>query len=484
MSLHPASDSSVPDDTAAVARAVFPQGTACLRLRDRLGSIFTDEQFVSLFPKSGQPAECPWRLALVTLLQFSENLSNRRAADAVRSRIDWKYPLGLSLKDPGFDASVLSEFRSRLVKQGAESLLFERLLVLCREQGFLAQHGRQRTDSTHVLGAVRTLTRLACAIETLRTALDALAVAAPDWLRARADKAWAERYERRGGDVHIPKGEAARRAYAETVGRDGEALLSAVTGPGAPAWLREVPAVEILRRVWVQNFCRLDDDAGPSQPDKPQVLRWRTEVEGYPPFAMMVASPHDLDVHYAKKRQTTWIGYKVHLTETCESGQPNMITHVETTTAPVVDRDVLADVHAALKGKDLRPERHLVDAGYIDADGLVASARDHGITLVGPASGRQSVAGAHPRGLRHRAVRSRLGPPDRHLSGGPDERELDRRHQWRPRQRPHPVFPDPLQGLPAQGLGARARTGASLLYDAGRSTKPSSRPGPRPRTQP
>ncbi len=208
MSLHPASDSSVPDDTAAVARAVFPQGTACLRLRDRLGSIFADEQFVSLFPKSGQPAECPWRLALVTLLQFSENLSDRRAADAVRSHIDWKYLLGLSLKDPGFDASVLSEFRSRLVKQGAESQLFERLLVLCREQGFLAQHGRQRTDSTHVLGAVRTLTHLACAIETPRTALDALAVAAPDWLRARADKAWAQRYERRGGDVHIPKGEA------------------------------------------------------------------------------------------------------------------------------------------------------------------------------------------------------------------------------------------------------------------------------------
>ena len=333
MSLHPDADPSVPDDTAAVAHAVFPRGTACLRLRDRLGPIFADEQFADLFPKSGQPAECPWRLALVTLLQFGENLSDRRAADAVRSRIDWKYLLGLPLSDPGFDASVLSEFRSRLVKGGAESLLFDRLLVLCREQGFLAQHGRQRTDSTHVLGAVRTLTRLACAIETLRAALEALAVAAPDWLRAHADKAWAERYERRGGDVHTPKGDAARRAFAETVGRDGETLLSAVTASGAPAWLREVPAVEVLRRVWVQNFCRLDDDAGPSAPDKPQVLRWRTEVEGYPPSALMVASPHDLDVHYAKKRATTWIGYKVHLTETCEAGQPNLITHVETTTA-------------------------------------------------------------------------------------------------------------------------------------------------------
>jgi len=110
--------------------------------------------------KSGQPAECPWRLALATLLQFSENLSDRRAADAVRSRIDWKYLLGLPLSDPGFDASVLSEFRSRLVKGKAETLLFDRLLALGREQGFLTQHGRQRTDSTHVLGAVRALNRL------------------------------------------------------------------------------------------------------------------------------------------------------------------------------------------------------------------------------------------------------------------------------------------------------------------------------------
>ncbi len=154
-----------------------------------------------------------------------------------------------------------------------------------------------------------------------------------------------------------------------------------MTAPDAPSWLREVPAVEVLRRVWVQTFCWLNDEANPG---KPPALRWRTEAEGFPPSTLMIASPYDLDVHYAKKRTTTWIGYKVHLTETCEIGQPPLITHVETTTAPVADRAVLADVHAALKSKDLLPERHLVDAGYIDADQLVLSARDHGITLVGP----------------------------------------------------------------------------------------------------
>jgi len=139
----------------------------------------------------------------VTLLQFAENLSDRRAADAARSRIDWKYLLGLELADPGFDASVLSEFRSRLVSGGAETLLLDTLLALCREQKLLAPRGRQRTDSTHVLGAVRSLNRLGCAIETMRAALNALAAAAPEWLRAHAGPAWVERYAKPADDSRL-----------------------------------------------------------------------------------------------------------------------------------------------------------------------------------------------------------------------------------------------------------------------------------------
>jgi transposase len=108
MSLRPTVSGDVPASTATVAHAAFPHGNPYLLLRDRLGTIFTDAQFAPLFAHRGQPAECPWRLALVTLLQFAENLSDRRAAEAVRSRIDWKYLLGLELTDPGFDASVPS----------------------------------------------------------------------------------------------------------------------------------------------------------------------------------------------------------------------------------------------------------------------------------------------------------------------------------------------------------------------------------------
>ena len=389
MSLRPSLAGAVPASTAMVARAAFPRGNPYMRLRDSLGTVFTDEQFAPLFPSYGQPAEAPWRLAMVTLLQFAENLSDRRAADAARSRIDWKYLLGLELADPGFDASVLSEFRSRLVEGGAEALLLDTLLVLCREQKLLAPRGRQRTDSTHVLGAVRSLNRLGCAVETLRAALNALAVAAPEWLRVHADPAWVDRYAKPADDYHIPLGEAARRACAEGVGRDGDALLAAVGAPDAPAWLREVPAVRLLRRVWMQNFClvpaKAGNECGVDGPGEDRMLvRWRTTVEGFPTSLQMVASPYDPEVHYAKKRSTTWIGYKVHLTETCDEDRPHLITHVETTPAPVVDRDALAPKHRSLADKGLLPAKHLVDAGYVDADQLVASVRDHDVELIGP----------------------------------------------------------------------------------------------------
>ena len=125
MSLRPSPAGAVPASTAMVARAAFPRGNPYMRLRDALGTVFTDLQFAPLFPSHGQPAEAPWRLALVTLLQFAENLSDRRAADAARGRIDWKYLLGLELADPGFDASVLSEFRGRLVEDRAVALLLD-----------------------------------------------------------------------------------------------------------------------------------------------------------------------------------------------------------------------------------------------------------------------------------------------------------------------------------------------------------------------
>ena len=248
MSMRPRPSHAVPAMTAQVARAAFPKGCLAIRIRDALGELFDDGQFVGLFGVRGRPALSPARLALVSVLQFAEGLSDRQAADAVRGRIDWKYALGLELADTGFDASVLSEFRARLAVDDQAERLLGQMLARLGEQRLLARGGRQRTDATHVLAAVRELNRLELVTETLRAALEALAAAAPTWLITLAPDDWYERYGQRARDWRLPKAEAARAALAVTVGTDGFALLEAVHDPDAPAWLWQVPAVQTCGR--------------------------------------------------------------------------------------------------------------------------------------------------------------------------------------------------------------------------------------------
>ncbi len=216
-------------------------------------STYSDDDFADLFPTRGQPAEAPWRLALVTVLQFAEGLPDRQAADAVRSRRDWQYARSLELTDPGCDHTVLSEFRTRLVAGGAEERLLDLVLEQARARGWLKGRGKQRTDSTHVLAAVRALTRLECVGETLRHALQVLAEVAPEWLRAHVQPEWVERYAHRVEESRLPSSRTEREQYANQVGADGWQLLDAVDEASTPSWLRELPAVQTRRRVWVQQ---------------------------------------------------------------------------------------------------------------------------------------------------------------------------------------------------------------------------------------
>jgi transposase len=170
----------LPEETARRAHIMCPKGDLGLWRGDELSEVFHDHVFASLFPRRGQPAEAPWRWALVTVLQFVEGLSDRQAADAVRQRIDWTYALRLPLEDLGFDFSMLCEFRSRLLAGGGEQLLFEALLEHAKGRGWLKTRGRQRTASTHVLAAIQTLSRLEWVAETLRQALNTLAATLPD----------------------------------------------------------------------------------------------------------------------------------------------------------------------------------------------------------------------------------------------------------------------------------------------------------------
>jgi len=364
--------------TALVARTAFPKGTLAMQIRDALGGIYRDEQFAPLFAKGGQRAEAPWRLALTLVLQFVEGLGDRQAADAVRGRVDWKYALGLELTDTGFDFSVLSEFRDRLLAGGAEEHLLTTLLQQCQEHGWLAARGRQRTDSTHVVAAVRALQRLELVQETLRHALDVLATVAPVWLRERVPSAWRARYGGGSGWTRLPEGETARQVLAEQIGADGQALLGLLRAADAPTWLREVPAVQAMAAIWAQQYGVL-----PAPTAGTPTIHWRS-AEELPAVADQIVSPHDPDVRWGAKRDLQWAGAKAHLTETADPSHPHLIVHVETTPASTPDSAVTERVHAALAAKDRLPDEHLVDTGYVDAGQIVASQRDHQVDLVGP----------------------------------------------------------------------------------------------------
>jgi transposase len=381
MSMYPRELGTIPEETARVARAACPKGTLAMRLRDALGELYQDEQFAALYPVEGQPAYAPWRLAVVTVLQYAENLTDRQAADAVRERIDWKYSLGLELTDPGFDFSLLSEFRLRLVEEGAETLLLDRLLEVCKQQGWLKAGGKQRTDSTHVLARVRSLSNLECVGETLRAALDDLAALAPEWLVQQIGPDWFERYSHRVENYRLPKAESQRTALAQQIGADGLHLLQALQQPDAPDTLKDEASVQLLRQVWQQYY---DLSGGKA--------KWRagpqaSESEG------IIRSPYDPEARTGKKRDQTWLGYKVHFTETCAMQQseqeqatpiPHLIVQVLTTVAPVQDVEMTALIQEELAKRDLKPEEQIVDTGYVDAELLVSSRQKHGIQLVGP----------------------------------------------------------------------------------------------------
>ncbi len=362
MSMHPKPIDPVPEDTARVARAAFPKGTTYIQMRDVLGAIYDDEAFSELFDVRGRPAIAPWRLALVTLMQFSEGLSDRQAAEAVRARIDWKYALSLQLSDPGFDFSVLSEFRSRLVEGGAEHVLLEALLEACKERGYLKVRGRQRTDSTHVLGALRVLSQLEQTAETMRAALNALAAADPDWLTEHADPEWFERYGRRIEDQRLPKGKEARKEYLNTVGADGAQLLAHLDDPHTPRTLKTLEEVEILRHLWEQRYVHSPEGE----------LRAR-DPKQRPEAAYCIESPYEVEARYSTKRSMGWVGYKVHLTESCDEGFPHLITDVHTTAATATDVKQLAAIQRRLARSGLLPAEHLADSSYVCGSNIVSS---------------------------------------------------------------------------------------------------------------
>jgi hypothetical protein len=345
---------------------------------------------------------------------MAENLTDRQAAEAVREKISWKYALGMTLSDPGFDASVLSEFRARLVAHGLEERVLDTLLTRLGELGLVKAGGKQRTDSTHVISAVRDLNRLELAGESVRAALEALAVAAPGWLPTVIDLGdWAQRYGARIDSWRLPTSQTKRKELAQTYGTDTLTLLRAVYGPQSPDWLRELPAVEVLRRVLVQNYHIRTDTHG-----REVITRREADTDGLPPGTLRISSPYDTGTRWAAKGEDlAWNGYKVHLSETCHTPDteisntahtyddpdtrqrddpakpgelPNPITNVATTDATVPDVAMTDPIHQTLKDRGLLPTQHYLDSGYPSAELLTRSRTEFGVELITPLLGDHS----------------------------------------------------------------------------------------------
>ena len=496
-------------------RRTSPAWRLAVLVRDRLGQWLADEDFAAAFGIRGRPGWSPSRLALVTVLQRAENLADRQAAEAVRTRMDWQYLLGLPLDDPGFDHTVLAEFRARVAAAGLEQVALDALLERLAAEGLVKAGGKQRTDSTHVIAAVAALNRLELAGESVRAALEALAAAHPGWLAQRICVAdFARRYGTPMTSWRPPASQAKRDELAIAYARDGYALLEAVYDSSSPAWLREIPAVDVLRRVLLQNYTRI------ITADGREVIRRREkepEGDGLPPGHARIASPYDTDARWGAKRGEFWLGYKLHVTETCDDAPPctcrpasahatrcgrrrtatpgrehgkgcahlvfpNLITNVATTDATVTDNQMTGAIDDELAAKNLAPGRHYLDSGYLSAALVVSEHARHGITLIGPLLADTSAPGPRrprlrPRRLHRRLRHARPSPARKARPQRPGRRapkrgkDADRGHLLRRRLRP---LPGPPHCAPPA-----ARNGASSPCRP--ATWPKPRPPPAPR---
>ena len=372
MPIRPRLGVEVPELTARVARASNPAGTTAMWVRDRLDGLWDDEDFAGWYPRDGRPGISPAQLATVSVLQFLLDLSDRDAAEAVRCRIDFKYALGLDLDDPGFHHSVLGDFRDRLLEEGRADRLLDLALARLKEAGLVRERTSQRTDSTHVLAAVRDLTRLELVTEAVRAALEELARTAGQALEGLVDDDWGRRY---GRPVRLGKNPTRPKTRMNEAGADARRLLEHLAA-GFPGLLRG-PRAEALRQILVQNYHW--DPAGR--------LRWRDDEGGggLPPSAARIVSPYDPAARYARRGQVTrWTGYLAHVTETCSADGPNVITDVATMPATSADTAAVAGIHARLERRGLLPGEHLADGGYTSLVHMERAGREHQVTLTGP----------------------------------------------------------------------------------------------------
>jgi transposase len=379
----------MPKELAILGPKLLPPNSPYRLVGQQLYEQYDEAEFVDLYCAEGKPALSPVLLSFVTAFQYMDSLSDREAAEAVRVRLDWKYALHLSLEYAGFNFSVLSEYRDRVLAHGAEARIFDRLLEQLQGLGLIKQRGRQRTDSLAVLTKVRDLNRLEHVSETLRLALRALVEQDAAWTRANIPITWEERYGERCVATRLSEDQ--RQALEREVGSDGHWLLNRLHAETAPAALGELPEVHVLETVWSQQF---------------EVVEGKIVYRASGPYdgTTQIQTPHDPEARYSQKRNQAWIGDKLQVTETDEEDYPHLITDIATTSSVKADSTELKEIQARLEARGVLPGEHLVDAAYTSGPNLKHS-QALGVDLIGPVQGGQSPQGRQPDGITHEQFR-------------------------------------------------------------------------------
>lgn len=367
----------IPRDIAEIGAAILEEDDPYRLIGQAVNEILSLEDFAPLYSEEGRGAICPIILGLVVIFQFLENIPDREAAKWVKVRLDWKYALHVPLTWEGFHYSTLSNFRSRLLDQGEERLLFEKVLGWVRQQGLLQKQGKQRTDSTHVLGQVAQLSRLELLWETLRLVLRKMEECAAAWYQARIPAAFHEAYSERQHDWQLSQTEVKRAT--KRAGQDGFWLLDEVA-TRAPATVQQLEEVATLRRIWEQTFTRSKrgraGGGGGGVRLRPSKRGTRKDI---------IPTPHDQEARWSEKRGKEWVGYKLQVTETAEAeaGQ-TFLTDIDVCAANEDDSEVVESIQRRLIGGGVAPTEQIVDAGYVSGENIDASEK-RGIALIGPA---------------------------------------------------------------------------------------------------
>jgi len=358
----------MPEETGRVGKILLKENDPYRLIGDHLFEKWEEEEFADLYSHEGKPGYSPVILAFVSVFQYMEKLADRQAAQALRMRLDWKYALHLPLEAEGFDFSVLSEFRDRLIKGEAENRVFEKLVEQIRGMGLIKERGKQRSDSIAMLTKVRRLSRIEMVVETLRLAIVELVDTNREWCEEVLPPSWEDKYGERF--IRQRYSEKEWKEYEANIGDDGAWLLKRLIDGGAPAELQDLPAVQVLRTVWAQQFQEIQGQ---------MAYKSLKKYDGH----TQIQTPHDPEALYSRKRRFEWLGDKVQVTETEDEGYPHIITDMVATNSNQTDYEELPLIQMRLIERQCRPSEHYVDAGYMSGPNLAYS-QDLEIDLRGP----------------------------------------------------------------------------------------------------